>query len=279
MTQSNILHNAALPAGLRMIADEIRDFSPLSYVIGEYIRTRDLCCMHSLIKNSKVLCVAPGPSLDCINIKEISCSTVLLLNGAAAIYPELNNSNKCIWYANDSAVIKRLIGSIPFGLRKVMTVHKYRQLPLIARHMNPGDVFFQPRPSIRKRKDGVGFPNIRPKYQVDGKFDPTVYSRKRIHIYPDTVVVNAVALALSFYPSSIEVMGFDLPVGRETKRYSKVSSLSPDKDWSGFNRARILKHLQSMRQWALGLGIPVKNNSPLGTVGEDFQDTCRNLQR
>lgn len=278
MTQSNIPQNTALPAGLRLIVDELKDFSPLSYLIGEYIKTKDLCCMRSIIENRKLLCIAPGPSLDCIDLKGISCSTVLLLNGAASIYPELANSNRCIWYANDSAVIKRLIGGVPFGLRKVMTVHKYRQLPLIARHMNPGDIFFQPRPTIRKRKDGAGLPNIRPAYRVDGKFDPTVYRQKRIHLYPDTVVVNAVALALSFYPRSIEVMGFDLPVGGEPKTYSKVSSLSPDKGWPGFNRYRILKHLQSMRQWALGVGIPVKNNSPLGTVGENFQDTCRNLQ-
>lgn len=253
---------------LAFLSFEGKEFSPYSWLLGEYINQRDKGPLVELFRERSVYCVGAGPSLGLVDTSEIKNSVVILLNSAYKACPCFGEYNEVVWYANDSARIKSMIQSVPKGIKKIVTVHKYRNVRKIVDNLYSEDFYLQPSIQLRKRKDGIGLLNLRPKYASEISHLESDYAADRIKIWPDSVMVNAVAMAVAYGAASVRTLGLDLPKVGEVVRYAK--GVEPDLRAEGYNRERVAENLMKIRNFATDKNVDVSNNSPLSNLNVDF---------
>jgi hypothetical protein len=122
-----------------------------------------------------------------------------------------------------------------------------------------------PRPSIRRKypfRDGsdAGRLYFRPRYAVRDGRPVALRSLDDGLVYPGTVMLLAIAIALLLARRSIHLVGFDMGAGPDG--YSRMTVNAPAADPDRFSAATIEWFLAEFRREGEARGVEIWNHSP-----------------
>ncbi len=219
--------------------------------------------------SERVYCIGSGPSLDATALGEIDKSTIFLLNGAVDIHARIPAGNRLVWMCQDTEAILSTYARVPPSMTKIISVHHYGGAWKILKVIRPADTFIVPRPVFREKYPTRGDPvsnrlYLRPRLAgFDGEplvVDP--FSQRCI--YPISVMLLAITVALGLATREIHLIGFDMGSGpaSSASNYSIAVAGAASTGPSRFPVQHIERYLLAFRQAAETKGLQIYNHSP-----------------
>lgn len=219
--------------------------------------------------SARVYCVGSGPSLDLFDISTVKNATVLLLNGAIDVHPRFDPSNRLLWVCQDTGALRSTCARVPDHVDRIVTVHMYEGAGRVLRLLRDSDFFFLAKPIFRAK-----FPT---KGEVAGD---RLYLRPRLagfdgsplvltslddgFVYPVSVMLLAIAIALMIAHDEVHLLGFDMGYGPADSKnnYSAFvgsqTSTTPDR----FPVHAVERYLDAFRRQAEATNRQIYNHSP-----------------
>lgn len=256
---------------MKFIKDLFRPFyifSPLSFLFSIIYSIRFSLNNSGFRPRSDVYLVGSGPSLDMVDVSKIHDSTIVLMNGAISRVDFFKGrGNDIIWLAQDVARIFEFIDDVPDDVRKVLSVHEYRKVYSLGKHLKKGrDVFIHPGLKLRYMmgenvKSVTGVKSLRPKYfGAMGEGFHAGSDWRRAYIAPKSVMLFAIYLFIPLRPSRIITLGFDVP--EELDEGSYASGISVKISNNAFPNGVINFYLSGLSDEAESSGVNIFNMSP-----------------
>ncbi len=220
-------------------------------------------------RRERIYCIGSGPSLDDADLEAIEGSTVFLLNGAIDIRTRMAAGNLLVWMCQDTEAILSTYGRVPRDLTKIISVHHYGSARKILRTIQATDTFILPRPVFREKYPTRGDPvsnrlYLRPRLAgYDG--EPLVADPLSCRcIYPMSVMLLAIAVALRLAIREIHLIGFDMGSGpaESLSNYSVAVASNAPTAPTRFPVQHIERYLLAFRQAAEMRSIRIFNHSP-----------------
>lgn len=198
---------------IRLTVKEVGQFKLRSFLLGEKInKSKNL--PPRFFEGKSVYMLGAGPSLDEVELSEIHDSAVIFLNTAYRYSGKIHESNDMYWFCQDTERCVAMIEDIPYSIRKIITVDRYRYLTRIEKHLNKNDLYLHPSPALRR---DIG---SNPKYAQGGLgIKPTLrttssviqdFPAKRVSLLPKTVMFTAISFAAGLGAKDIICLGFDV---------------------------------------------------------------------
>jgi len=220
----------------------------------------------SQFENDEVHLIGSGPSLDEFDLGSIEGSTVMLLNSAVDVHAKLPRSNRTLWLCADVNAFLTTADRVPKEMNRLVTVHRFdKALQVIGKLDRRRDHFMLPRPSIRRKypfRDGpdAGRLYFRPRYAVRDGRPVALSSLDDGLVYPGTVMLLGIAIALLLARKRIHLVGFDMGAG--PGGYSSMTVNAPAADPDRFSAETIEWFLAEFRRQGEGGGVEIWNHSP-----------------
>ncbi|MBZ9678119.1 hypothetical protein [Mesorhizobium sp. ES1-1] len=253
---------------------------PLKSAIGSlpafigYLRLRWACKRFRTFHapdygTASVYCVGSGPSLDLFDVSTVKNATVLLLNGAIDVHSRFDPSNKLLWVCQDTGAIRSTYARVPDHVGRIVTVHMYEGAGRILRLLRNSDFFFLAAPIFRAKfptkeqaaKDRLYF---RPRLAgFDGQ--PLVLASLNDGcVYPVSVMLLAIAIALMIAQDEVHLLGFDMGHGPAEAK-NNYSAFVKSKTATGPDRFpvhAVERYLKAFREQAETTNRQIYNHSP-----------------
>ena len=217
----------------------------------------------------RVYCIGSGPSLDEAALEDFEDSTVFLLNSAVDIQARIRAGNMLVWMFQDTEAILSTYSRVPTAMTKIVSVHHYGEAWKILKIIQAADSFILPRPVFREKYPTRGDPAssrlyLRPRLAgFDG--EPLVTDPlSRRCIYPVSVMLLAIAVALRIAIREIHLIGFDMGYGPtdSSSNYSIAVANNAPTAPSRFPLQHIERYLLAFRQAAEMRSVQIYNHSP-----------------
>ena len=225
----------------------------------------------SQLVSDEVYVIGSGPSLDEFDLGGIDGSTVMFLNSAIDSYETLPKTNQALWLCSDVKALLTIADRVPKDVRRIITVHRFDKALRVIRKLDAArDRFVLPKLSIRRLypfRDGPGAGRLyfRPRYAVrDGK-PVALRSLDDGLIYPATVMLLGIAVALLIARKGVHLVGFDMGAGPAA--YSTKTVNSEVANPGRFPVQTIEWFLAEFRRQAEAKGVDICNHSPYAPEG------------
>jgi hypothetical protein len=217
-------------------------------------------------ENDSIYLLGSGPSLDRFDLGSIESSTVIFLNSAVDVHKKVPGSNRALWLCADVNAFQATAGRVPEHILRIVTVHRFDKALRVIRQLDRRrDHFILPRPSIRRKypfRDGpeAGRLYFRPRYAVRNGRPVALDSLDDGLVYPGTVMLLAIAIALLLARKSIHLVGFDMGAGPGD--YSRMTDNAAVTNPDRFSLETIELFLAEFRRQGDARGIGIYNHSP-----------------
>jgi hypothetical protein len=220
----------------------------------------------SHFENDSIYLIGSGPSLDEFDLLSIEGSTAILLNSAVDVHEKLPRSSRALWLCADVNAFLTTADRVPMEMKRIITVHRFDKALQVIRKLDRGrDRFILPKPSIRRKypfRDGASAGRLyfRPRYAFLRGKPVALNSLDEGLVYPGTVMLLAIAIALLLARKSIHVVGFDMGAGPE--KYSRMTTNAAVTNPDRFSAATIELFLAEFRRQGQAKGVAIYNHSP-----------------
>ncbi len=214
-----------------------------------------------------VYCIGSGPSLDLFDATAVRNATILLLNGAVDAAGQFHASNRLVWLCQDTGALLSTYRRVPATMDRIVTVHAYEQAFRVLSTLSRRDIFFLPGPVFRPKYPTKGEPPgrrlyLRPRLAGYGGAPIVLRTLDDASVYPVSVMLLAIAIALMIARQDIHLVGFDMGHGPAENGYAKLvgsqSSTSPDR----YPETAIKTYLDAFREEATQRGLSLFQHSP-----------------
>jgi hypothetical protein len=220
-------------------------------------------------RRERIYCIGSGPSLDEADLEAIEGSTVFLLNGAIDIRTRMAAGNLLVWMCQDTEAILSTYARVPRDMAKIISVHHYGSARSVLKALRPADSFILPAPVFREkyptRCDPVSSRlYLRPRLAGFNGAPLVVDPFASPCIYPISVMLLAIAVALGLATREIHLIGFDMGCGPagSASNYSAAIAGTASTAPSRFPLEPIERYLRAFRDAANMRSIQLYNHSP-----------------
>lgn len=210
------------------------------------------------IEGKNVYLLGSGPSLDKVDLNELSDSVVVFLNYSYLNYLMVSSSNKLFWMCIHTTIIPKVQSQIPRHITKIIIPNSYWNFQGIKRASAGDSIYLHPKPSYDSFRI---FP--KPSIIKLDTDDTKIVEPSGINLYPSNVMLNAIFLFLYCGANKITCLGFDAPIyNANSKPYAYAKSLPNNNLSLGFNIDEVELFLSKLLKYANSMGSSIVNCSP-----------------